>query len=106
MTNIRAYRNKENRLTGFAVEGHADYGAPGYDIVCAAVSAISIATVNGLQVAAGRMVDVEEGDGVLRYRIRGRPTVAATAILRTAELAYQQIAEQYNNNVQYDSSES
>lgn len=41
-----------NRIVGFKLTGHADSGPYGSDIVCAAVSALSISTVNGLSTVA------------------------------------------------------
>ncbi|WP_373841483.1 ribosomal-processing cysteine protease Prp [Limosilactobacillus sp.] len=37
------------QITAFKLTGHADSGPYGQDIVCAAVSALSISTVNGLK---------------------------------------------------------
>ena len=37
------------RITSFKMTGHAESGPYGQDIVCAAVSALSISTVNGLE---------------------------------------------------------
>ncbi|MDN7144592.1 ribosomal-processing cysteine protease Prp [Liquorilactobacillus mali] len=56
---------KENQLVGFELKGHAESGEYGQDIVCAAVSVLSISTINGLeQLAKVRVhVDTNEQDG-------------------------------------------
>lgn len=41
--------NSANQLTKFVIEGHADSGPYGQDIVCAAVSVIGLGTINSLQ---------------------------------------------------------
>ena len=41
--------DSNQRITSFKMTGHADSGPYGQDIVCAAVSALSISTVNGLE---------------------------------------------------------
>ena len=41
--------DQDHHLTAFTLSGHADSGPYGYDIVCAAVSALAISTVNGLE---------------------------------------------------------
>lgn len=41
-----------NRIIGFKLTGHADSAPYGSDIVCSAVSALSISTVNGLSSVA------------------------------------------------------
>ena len=48
---IRAHftLDSNQRITKFTITGHADAGPYGQDIVCAAVSALAISTVNGLE---------------------------------------------------------
>ncbi|KRK97981.1 hypothetical protein FD04_GL000958 [Secundilactobacillus odoratitofui DSM 19909 = JCM 15043] len=41
-----------DRIIGFKLTGHADSAPYGSDIVCSAVSALSISTVNGLSTVA------------------------------------------------------
>lgn len=41
--------DSNQRITSFKMTGHADAGPYGQDIVCAAASALSISTVNGLE---------------------------------------------------------
>ncbi|MCR8644135.1 ribosomal-processing cysteine protease Prp [Paenibacillus sp. N1-5-1-14] len=40
---------KDSAITAFKVVGHADYDVRGKDIVCAAVSAITVGTVNAIE---------------------------------------------------------
>lgn len=40
---------KDGRYIGFAAAGHADYADSGKDIICAAVSALVINTVNSIE---------------------------------------------------------
>lgn len=47
MIHITVYE-KENRLEAFKIEGHANSGPYGYDLVCAAVSAVSFGAVNAV----------------------------------------------------------
>ncbi|MGM9892266.1 ribosomal-processing cysteine protease Prp [Limosilactobacillus sp.] len=48
---IRAHfkLDSNRRITNFTITGHADAGPYGQDIVCAAVSALAISTINGLE---------------------------------------------------------
>lgn len=39
----------DQKITSFKMTGHAESGPDGQDIVCAAVSALTITTVNGLE---------------------------------------------------------
>ncbi|USS87564.1 ribosomal-processing cysteine protease Prp [Fructilactobacillus hinvesii] len=49
-------------ITGFELSGHADSGEYGHDIVCAAVSALAISTVNGLEQVAGVTPEVTQNE--------------------------------------------
>ncbi|AKP66726.1 ribosomal-processing cysteine protease Prp [Companilactobacillus ginsenosidimutans] len=48
---IRAsfHRNSDARIDSFLILGHADSGPYGQDLVCAAVSAVTIGTINNLE---------------------------------------------------------
>ena len=46
-------RNQADHIVSFEVSGHADTGPHGSDIVCAAVSALTFSTVNGVAALAG-----------------------------------------------------
>ena len=48
MIRVKFYR-KEGRFFGFQLKGHAEYAEPGEDILCSAVSALAINTVNSLE---------------------------------------------------------
>ncbi|PWA10759.1 ribosomal-processing cysteine protease Prp [Pueribacillus theae] len=47
MVEIQVERSS-NRITSFTLNGHADAGPYGYDLVCAAVSAVSIGAINAV----------------------------------------------------------
>ncbi|MBB1080149.1 ribosomal-processing cysteine protease Prp [Limosilactobacillus sp. STM2_1] len=52
--------DSNQRITSFKLTGHADSGPYGQDIVCAAVSALSISTVNGLEQVVHAAPHVEQ----------------------------------------------
>ncbi|MEF2243336.1 MULTISPECIES: ribosomal-processing cysteine protease Prp [unclassified Paenibacillus] len=58
-----------NRINRFTISGHADYGEHGEDIVCAAVSAVSIGTVNAIEKLAGVELPAQMKDGWLKSSI-------------------------------------
>lgn len=43
------FKSANNKIVGFKVSGHADSAPHGQDLVCAAVSSITIGTLNALQ---------------------------------------------------------
>jgi len=49
MINVEFLLDSADNITGFSIEGHAEYAEYGRDIVCAAVSAVSQTAVIGLQ---------------------------------------------------------
>ena len=53
------------------ITGHAGHGKKGEDIVCAAISSVMWATVNGLENVAKVPVSYTEQDGFLSCRILG-----------------------------------
>lgn len=72
MINVHVERTREtNRITSFTISGHANSGPPGYDIVCAAVSALSIGTVNAVEKLCDVKLPVEAGEkgGYLRCKV-------------------------------------
>src|SRR5690625_3019440 len=59
------------RISSFELAGHAESGPYGYDLVCAAVSAVSIGTVNAAAVIGETDLEVTQGNegGYLSVRI-------------------------------------
>lgn len=98
----------DNYISGFTIKGHADAGEYGQDIVCAAVSVLSISTINGLQEVAGLDVDVEsdeENGGFLSLSIpidkkESIQQIKSDAILQTFENGMLDIATNYSNFIQ------
>ncbi|EOH97952.1 ribosomal-processing cysteine protease Prp [Enterococcus pallens] len=62
-------RNESGRIVSFELSGHAQSGEYGHDIVCAAVSALAISTVNGIDALAGTqpIIDADEVEGGYLY---------------------------------------
>ena len=48
MIHVTIYENQKHEYTAFNCIGHAQYGEPGEDIVCAAVSVLVINTINSI----------------------------------------------------------
>ena len=64
MTKIRIFRRGKN-YRGFEASDHAGYAEEGEDIVCAAVSVLTINAVNSIEYLAGDKVEEREDDGYL-----------------------------------------
>jgi len=55
------WRNESQQVVALEITGHADAGPYGQDIVCAAVSAVTIGTINSLQQIAHVQVQLQDG---------------------------------------------
>ncbi|MGT2960169.1 ribosomal-processing cysteine protease Prp [Streptococcus caballi] len=55
-------RQKSSILESVVLTGHAGSGEYGFDVVCAAVSALSISLVNSLEILANCQADLEIDD--------------------------------------------
>lgn len=65
MITVTLMRNSSQELVGFSVSGHAGQAPKGQDIVCAAVSVLSLSTVNGLESQGVALEKAEVRDGYL-----------------------------------------
>ncbi|HEX3551556.1 MAG TPA: ribosomal-processing cysteine protease Prp [Candidatus Elarobacter sp.] len=105
MLEVRFRRDSRNRLSSVVSRGHADAADHGEDVVCAAVSALLQAAWAGLTDVAGVKVHGRRlpGDFSMTWPEAARDRADVDAIVRTAELAVEQIAKQreYRRYVRY-----
>ncbi|GAA6113156.1 MAG: ribosomal-processing cysteine protease Prp [Apilactobacillus sp.] len=101
--------DKHDRITGFSITGHADSGEYGKDIVCAAVSVLSISTVNGLDVVAHVSPKVDSNDidgGYMEVSVpeanSEQDEIAAQAILLTFKNGMLDISQSYADYIKLD----
>jgi len=66
MITVSIYRNN-NQIKSFEISGHAESGPYGYDLVCAAVSAVSFGTVNAITALCQIDLDIEQGENGYLY---------------------------------------
>ncbi len=62
MTKCILYRDERNGWSGFEASGHAGWAEAGQDIVCAAVSVLTITCVNALESVCGIRPRVTGGE--------------------------------------------
>ena len=100
MTRVTLFHESDGKLAGFSCKGHAGYAEAGSDIVCAAVSALSITCCNSLQSIAGVTPSVEEKDGFLKVMLsQDQQSHDAQVILRVFEQGIRDIAESYPKHI-------
>lgn len=88
-------RNEAQELVSCVITGHAEYDDPGYDIVCAAVSALSATAILGLMQVAKQKGRYENESGRCEIECFGPIAPASQAILETMLLGLVEISRQY-----------
>ena len=66
MIQVKAHTRQEQYIS-FLCSGHAGFDEEGFDIVCAAVSALVITTANSIERFTGDDLMVEERDGYVKF---------------------------------------
>ncbi len=97
MVRVTILKDQKDICRGFETSGHAGYADKGQDIVCAAVSALTINTVNSLEQFTEETfsLDSDEKRGRIALRFSHQPNEAAALLLSSYLLGIQGIAEQY-----------
>lgn len=90
-------RKKNGSYKEFISKGHAGYAEAGQDIVCAAVSALIINTVNSLEKFTDDNFDVHEKDGFVSIHFRNNLSERAMLLMDSLLLGLTEIAGSYNN---------
>ena len=80
---------------GFVISGHAGYADEGYDIICSAVSALSVTTVNALESLAHVYVEAEQEDGYISCQFPKGINAEGKLLMDAMILGMQQIRESY-----------
>ena len=62
-TTVTFRKRSDGALLGYAADGHSGYAEEGADIVCAAISALTQSTLNGLKNVLGAPVMFDQDDG-------------------------------------------
>ena len=101
MTQITFHKTTAGEYKGFTCDGHAGFADYGEDIVCAAISALVINTINSLEQITGEQIQVEtdENVGTIRCRFVNQPLKETSkALMDSLVLGLTQIEKQYGKN--------
>ena len=97
MINITVKKRNGSYLD-FLSRGHAGYAEEGQDIVCAAVSALIITTVNSLDEFTDEKIEVDEYDGYVSIHFKTNPnTERGKLLMDSLILGLTEIEHSYNN---------
>ena len=97
MTKVTIYKNVKKECVGFKALGHAGYAEEGEDIVCAAISILTINTMNAIETFTDVDISLETDDelGLIEYRV-DEPSKETSLLLDTMVLGLQTMADNEN----------
>lgn len=98
MIKVSVYTNAENVITGFKMSGHADYSEHGSDIVCAAVSALVINTINSIENFTSDVfrLDQDEKKGFMEFFVVSQISNSTNLLLSSLVLGLHGIEDEYS----------
>lgn len=93
------FKYQGTKLSGFKLQGHAAAAAYGSDIVCSAVSALAITTVNSLEKivqADLAILQDEKNGGYLEVTVKDIDQQGVQLLLKTLKLGLEDIEHSYS----------
>ena len=99
MTIITITQSSDGNYKEIECKGHAGYAEYGEDIVCAALSVLTINTVNSIKQLTEDKIKVfeSENDGIIRMTFKDTPSKEADLLLKSFELGVKGISDQYGS---------
>lgn len=92
--------SKEGQIAGFRIRGHALYGDPGEDIVCASVSSAAYMTANTLtDIVKVKMAIENANDGMMKVVVSTADRDKAEYFLEGLKLHITELAKMYPRNI-------
>ncbi|MGI6644308.1 MAG: ribosomal-processing cysteine protease Prp [Bacilli bacterium] len=88
---------KNNALTSLEVSGHASSGPYGQDLVCAAVSAVTIGALNALDNVDDFTIIVNEG--LVSLKVKSIPSTHDVTVLETLIISLKTIEATYGEYI-------
>ncbi len=103
MTLVSLFKTQDGRLCGYLVDGHTGYAQTGYDIVCSALSFLSITCANALESVADTKprIQMDEKNGRLRVTLnKGQLTQATDIIMQVFRQGLMDLKDTYPDYVE------
>ncbi len=94
------FKNSHGIYRGFSISGHAGYADKGQDIVCAAVSALSVNTANSIEALTDDRFDaaVNEKTGQLSFHFAdGEVSGESQLFIKSLILGLEGISSEYKD---------
>lgn len=106
MIEATIYSSSNDELYSFKITGHAESGPYGHDLVCSAVSALSMSTVNSLESLADikPQIQTDEDEGgylnvLIEKDLKGEQHLIAQTLMQHLSLSLKGIQDEYNQYI-------
>ena len=99
MITVTVYKHSDE-FKGFRCEGHAGYAQEGEDIVCAAVSVLTVNTVNSIEAFTEDAFSGEEKDGFVSCMLTGCVSGETRLLMDSMVLGLSHIKNNYDDYIQ------
>lgn len=97
MIKITVYKNSEDFAVGLKLSGHAAYADRGYDIICSAISVLTINMVNSIENFTNDEYRADIKDGYLNFIFTKNISQSSRILFDSCILGLQSVEEQYGN---------
>ena len=96
---VTVVRTRDNRIRSFQVSGHAGYAESGQDIVCSAVSALTITTINALSMYTSQVFETnaDEESGCITVNFPEPLNHDGELLVNSMILGLRTIENEYND---------
>ncbi len=97
MTTITITKTSQDTYKSIECNGHAGFSDYGKDIVCSAISVLTINTINSIDEFTNDKIVVEqdENKGIIRFEFVDMPSHDSELLLKSFELGVDSIFQQY-----------
>ena len=101
MIKVDVTLNDSGQVSDVVMDGHAEHGEYGYDIVCAGASAVIFGSVNAIMGLTTEKPDIDYSDDGGYFHVRSVDThnEKAQLILQAMLVSLQTIEEEYKENI-------
>ena len=92
-------KKKDENITGFHMEGHSGYAEYGLDIICSAVSALTVNCVNSIEEFTSDkfLLDSDEKTGRMDFQLTGESSEESQLLLHSLIPGLKGISEAYGS---------
>lgn len=100
MITLTVHRDN-GQVLSFELKGHADSGPYGYDLVCAAVSAVTFGALNAIEALTDTSLGIEQASsgGYLKASCQAEEATHAQLLLEGMLIALRTIEDSYGEHI-------